>query len=322
MNSSIGDCLKKIKIGVIGAGRWGKKHVDEYAKMNNVDLSWVSDLRQENLQLCKEKYNVTHLTEDYHELLSSDVDAVSVCTVNEQHFDVCRDALQAGKHVLVEKPLTLSSKTSKELVKIAKNNKRLLAVGHIFRFNNALIETKKRIQNNFFGDIYYLRLQWTALIYPDKPLDIIVDMMPHTFDIMNFLLDSWPTKITCFSKGFRNKKLDDTAYILCEFPHNVMTHTEISWTLPEKIRQVDLIGSKRCAKIQCLDQKVRIFENDESEQSLQIQPNNTLKDELSHFVNAIEQGSFVSNDGELGAKVVELIEHTQTSLKKAKTILL
>src|SRR4030042_3355691 len=110
MNSLPGDLLKKIKIGVIGVGRLGKKHVDEYSTMEHVDLLGVSDLRKNNLDFCKEKYHIPHLTQDFNDVLSSEVDAVSICTLNETHFDLVRAALKSGKHVLVEKPLTMNSK--------------------------------------------------------------------------------------------------------------------------------------------------------------------------------------------------------------------
>jgi len=313
-----------IKVGVIGAGRWGQKHIDEYSKMKDVDLSIVSDLNKDSLKICKEKFKIKNVTNDYNDILSSDVEAVSVCTSNETHYKVCKDALLAGKHVLVEKPLTLKSKQAYELVDIARKSKRLLAVGHIFRYNNAINEIKKLIDKKFFGNLYYLRLQWTIKwmpqIYPDKKLDIVVDMMPHLFDIMNYLTGLWPKKITCIGKAFIKKDLEDTAFIICEFPKNIITHSEISWTLPEKVRQVDLIGSKACAKIQAVSQKVTLFENSNEGRKINIKENNTLGDELKYFIEAVKNKSYVSNDGEIGAKTVELIELTRKSLEGQKTI--
>jgi len=261
MNFLTGDNLK---VGVIGAGRWGKKHIDEYSKIKDVELLWVSDLSKENLKLCKEQYKIKNVSTNYNDVLSSDVEAVSICTSNETHFQVCKDTLLAGKHVLVEKPLTLQSKQAYELVNIAKKTKRLLAVGHLFRYNNAINEVKKLIEKKFFGDLYYLRLQWTIQwmpqLYPDKQLDIVVDMMPHLYDIMNYLTGLWPKKITCFGKAFVKKDLEDTAFVICEFPNNILSHSEISWTLPERVREVDAIGSKACAKIQAVSQEVTVFE--------------------------------------------------------------
>ena len=316
--------MKFLKIGVIGAGRWGQKHVDEYSQMKNADLAWISDVNKDSLKICKDKYKVKNVTTNYKELLDSDVEAISICTSNETHYKVCKDALLAGKNVLVEKPLTLKSKQAYELVELAKKKKKLLAVGHLFRYNNALNEVKKLIDKKYFGDINYLRLQWTIQwkpdIYPDKPLDIIVDMMPHLYDIMNHLTGLWPKSITCFAKAYIKKEFEDTAFIVCEFPKNIITHSEISWTLPEKVRQVDLIGSEACAKIKAVDQKVKLFKNSNEGKKIDIRSNNTLGDELKNFLDAVKKGKTVTNDGKTGAKTVELIELTRKSLNQNKTI--
>ena len=323
MSFSIGD---QLKIGVIGAGRWGKKHINEYSKMNDVEVLWVSDLSKQNLNFCKNQYNIKNVTTDYNDVLSSDVEAVSICTSNETHFDVCKDSLIAGKHVLVEKPLTLKSTKAYKLVDIAKQSNKILAVGHLFRYNNSINEVKRLVGNKFFGDLFYLRFQWTIQwmpeIYPDKQLDIIVDMMPHLYDIMNYLTGLWPKKITCFGKDFIKKGLEDTSYVFCEFPNDIITHSEISWTLPEKVREVDLIGSKACAKIQAVSQKLTIFEGSNEGRNLTIKENNTLGDELRCFIDAINTNSILTNDGDIGAKTVELVEATRKSLETKKTITL
>jgi len=314
----------KIKVGVIGAGRWGQKHIDEYSKMKGVDLAWVSDISEGSLKICKDNYNVPNVSNDYNDVLSSDVEAVSICTSNKTHYKVCKDAISAGKNVLVEKPLTLEPVEAYELVDLAKKANKILAVGHLFRYNNAINEVKKLIDKKFFGDLYYLRLQWTIQwmpeIYPDKKLDIVVDMMPHLYDIMNYLTGFWPKKITCFGKAFIKKDLEDTAFIMCEFPNNIITHSEISWTLPEKVRQVDVIGSKACAKIKAVEQKVTLFQGSNEGKELTITGNNTLGDELKHFINAVKTNSDVTNDGLIGAKTVGLMVKTAESLQKNKTI--
>ena len=134
--------------------------------MKDVELSWVSDLSEENLEFCKKNFSVKNVSNDYNDVLSSDVEAVSICTSNETHYQVCKDALNAGKNVLVEKPLTLQSEKAFELVNLAKQKNKLLAVGHIYRYNNAINEVKKLIKKNFFGKLYYLRLQWTIQWMP------------------------------------------------------------------------------------------------------------------------------------------------------------
>lgn len=314
----------EIKIGVIGAGRWGKKHIDEYSKMKNVNLEWVSDLNEDDLKTCQEKYKISNITNDYNEVINSDVEAVSICTSNKTHYEIGKKALNAGKHVLIEKPLTENSKDAYELVDIAEEQNKILAVGHIFRYNNAINHVKKLIKNNFFGDLFYLRLQWTIQwrpdIYPDKQLDIIFDMMPHMYDIMNYLTGLWPEKITCFGKAFMKNDLEDTAFIICGFPNNIITHTEISWTLPEKVREINVIGRKATAKIQAIPQIVKIFEKSNEGKKLDIKENNTLSDELKAFIKAVKNNEKIQNDGIIGAKAVELLEKTFESLRKKQTI--
>ncbi|KYK22477.1 hypothetical protein AYK24_02055 [Thermoplasmatales archaeon SG8-52-4] len=294
--------------------------------MKDVELLWVSDLSEENLKFCKENYNIKNVTNNYNDILSSDVEAVSICSSNETHFDICKNVLLAGKNALVEKPLALKSKNAYELVEIAKQSKKLLAVGHIFRYNNAINEVKNLIENKFFGDLFYLRLQWTIQwmpqIYPDKKLDIIVDMMPHLYDISNYLTGLWPNKITCFGKAYLKEDLEDTAFIFCEFPNNIFTHCEISWTLPEKVREVDVVGSKACVKIQAVSQEITVFENSNQGKKLKIKENNTLGDEIKHFIVAVKNNLNVTNNGEIGAKTVELVEATRKSLDIGKTIVL
>lgn len=277
------------------------------------------------LKECKEKYKIKNVSKDYKDVINSDIDAVSICTSNETHFEIAKAALDAGKHVLVEKPITLKSKEAYKLVEIARKRNKVLAVGHIFRYNNAINEVKKLVERKFFGNIWYLRFQWTirwmSEIYPDKQLDIIVDMMPHIYDMINHITNLWPKKINCFAKAYIKKDLEDTAYIISELPNNILVHTEISWTLPEKVREIDLIGSKAAAKIQAISQEVKIFKNSNEGEKLEVEPNNTLGDELKQFIQSIRTGIPLPNNGEIGAKVVEYVEATKKSLKEGKAVI-
>lgn len=157
-------------VAVIGAGYWGKKVINEYlqlAKENaNVDLSMVCDVKDENLMYCREKFGVSRekLMPNYEEVLSSNnVDAVHICTPNETHHEICKQALLAGKHVLLEKPMAMCAKHAWELVGLAEQEGLILQVGHIFRFNNALKTVRDLVAQNYFGTLYYLKLQWTTL---------------------------------------------------------------------------------------------------------------------------------------------------------------
>jgi UDP-N-acetylglucosamine 3-dehydrogenase len=320
--------MRKINIGVVGVGYWGKKIVHEYVQLGKqnslVDLHAVCDLLEENLKYC-ENYAIPNVAKYHKEVMfSPDVDAVNVCTPNETHYQICREALEAGKHVLVEKPMTLSSAEAYELVGLAHKQNLVLSVGHIFRFNNALRMIRDLIKNGFFGDVFYLKLRWTTLMPPIEGRDIITDLAPHPFDILHFLLGEWPLKITCKAKAYRREKLEEMAYIVAELRNNVMAHVELSWLSPGKTREVGVMGSKRCASIDCLSQDVKVFENN-SFRDVYVKRNNTIEEELEHFLYCIQNNSVVNNSylnensGLLGAHVVRLLEIARKSAEKEKT---
>lgn len=321
--------MKKTEVAVIGAGYWGKKVVREYVRLSeetpDLHLFGACDLSRTNLQYCRENLGVTHLTTDHRELLAwPGVDAVHICTPNETHYEICRDALQSGKHVMVEKPMTLNAIEAYTLIETAKEKNLVLSVGHIFRFNNALNKVRVLIRDGFFGQIFHLRLQWTTWTPPIQGRDIISDLAPHPLDILNLLLNRWPEKVTCRAKTHRRDRLEEVAYIIVDFDNGVSAHIELSWLLPSKTREVSIIGSSRSAKVDCLSQHVDVFEEDRS-YALDVKPNNTLEAELLHFKETIQNNSLsksftIKNSGIIGAQVVGLIEIAKRSLREERTV--
>jgi len=320
--------VRKINVGVIGVGYWGKKIVHEYLQLSRqsslVDLHAVCDPLEDSLKYC-ENYGIPCLNRHYEETISSsNVDAVNVCTPNETHYQICREALEAGKHVLVEKPMTLSSPEAYELVELARKQNLVLSVGHIFRFNNALKMTRDLIKNGFFGDVFHLKLQWTTLMPPIEGRDIVTDLAPHPFDILHFLLGEWPLNITCKARAYRREKLEEMAYVVAEFRNNVMAHIELSWLSPGKTREVSLMGSNKYVKVDCLSQDLKVFENN-GFHDVYVRKNNTIGEELEHFICCIQNNSIVDHcylnesNGLIGAHVVRLLEIARKSMEEGRT---
>lgn len=313
---------RSVNVAVIGTGYWGKKVVYEYLQLarsnQNVNLSMVCDLRNENLAYCREVYGVPtkSLTKDYREILRSEVvDAVHICIPNEKHYQICKDFLGAGKHVLIEKPMTLNARHAYELVEVSELKSLILQVGHIYRFNNALNKVLRLIEESYFGDIYYLKLQWTTLMNPPPARDIIFDLAPHPIDILNYLLDRWPVRISCRARAYRREHPEEIAYIIAEFDGKLIAQIELSWLQPKKVRQVSVIGSRRCATIDCLDQIVQVYDNHSGKlYNLNVHRNNTLLTEISHFTGCILNGGEYFNSGLVGARNVEVLECIRKSL--------
>jgi len=314
--------MAKLNVGIIGVGYWGKKIVDEFTKVESVQVIGVSDLDEKNLAFCNERYGIKAGFKDYKQLLAQkDLQAVSVSTPNAMHYQVCKDALEAGMHVLVEKPITLTSKEGKELVDLAQKKGLMLSVGHIFRFNNALAEVRRLIkEEKFFGRLFLIELNWTNLekAFPDR--DVLWDLAPHMFDIQNYLLGQWPEEVSCVGGPFRRKEGEETAYVLCKHKGGAIGMSNISWLVPRKTRQVVLVGENRSAVIDAVGQEVTVHESGYT-YKLHVERNNTIRDELEHFVKSIgDPQTETKNSGMVGLKTVELIEAAKRSMAEKRAI--
>jgi predicted dehydrogenase len=314
--------MAKFNVGVIGVGYWGKKIVDEFTKVENVSVVGVSDLDDRNLAFCSERYGIKAGYKSYRDLLAQkDLHAVSVSVPNEMHYRICKDALEAGKHVLVEKPITLKSKEGRELVGLAEKNGLTLSVGHIFRFNNALAEVRRLIkEEKFFGRLFLMELNWTNLekAFPDR--DVLFDLAPHMFDIQNYLLGQWPEEVSCVGGPFRRREGEETAYVISRFKDGMIAMANISWLVPRKTRQVVLVGENRSALVDAVGQEVTVYESGYT-YKLGIERNNTIRDELVHFVRSISDPmTETRNSGAVGVRTVELIEAAKRSMEERKTI--
>ena len=311
----------KIQVGVLGVGYWGRKIVEEWSAIPNVKVRAVSDLSDKNLEQAKDRYGVEGLFHDYREVLAiPDIKAVNVCLPNALHFPACKEALEKGKHVLVEKPMTLTTEEGMQLVELAEWKNLTLSVGHIYRFNNALAEIRRLIKERFFGRVFLLEMEWTNLEQPFSDRDVIVDLAPHYFDIINYLMDEWPVKVTCVAKPFRRKELEETAYIVSEMASGAVSHATLSWLSPKKVRQISVIGENRSAYIDAVAQEIMIYESGYTYR-LGVERNNTIRTELMHFLQSIgDPMTETRNSGVIGLKTVELIEIVKESLKNGRSM--
>lgn len=319
---------KGVNLAVIGAGYWGQKMVAEYlqlAKVNSgFNLVQVCDLKEENLRYCRDVLHVApeKLGSDFEGVLKSpDVDAVHICTPNETHHKFGLTALSMGKNVLVEKPMALLPEEAWELVATAESKHLCLQVGHIYRFNNALKKMRELITKDYFGELYYLTLQWTTWMPSPLGRDIIFDLGPHPVDITNFLLEKWPLKVSCSAESYRRPSLEEVSYFNLDFGGKLIAHVQLSWLQPGKVRELNIIGEKRSAKVDCLKQTIRVFEdNNGGDFSIDVPVNNTIFDEVSHFVKSIHDENNHKNPGPVGAGNVTVLQSLKKSLQKEKTI--
>jgi predicted dehydrogenase len=323
--------MDELKVAVIGAGPWGSNHIRVYQQIDGVELKLVCDKDKKLL----EKYKNIKTTEDYRDILKDEeIKAVSVCTPASTHFKIAKDCIEAGKHVLVEKPLTLDSKQAENLIRIADKNKVVLATGQIFRFEPTIIRLKEEIKTGTFGKIYYISLSRMGLKRPREDCGVMFNYAIHDLDIMcDVLNQNMPEEITAVATHSLGRRYEDLGIVIVKFRNGILGYSQVSWLPPKKIRDFWVIGEKRSAFVDTMNFELQIYDSgivpkqddfgtfqlvtrSGKVKTINVERDEPLKKELEHFIDCILTGKKPINSGEIGVNAVRMIEHT---LKSAKT---
>ncbi|MFQ6010431.1 MAG: Gfo/Idh/MocA family protein, partial [Candidatus Aenigmatarchaeota archaeon] len=254
-----------MRYGVIGVGYWGRKHVEELNEIGVVpyiadsDEGKLKELQEGISKWYDRPYELEGMTTDYRKLLEdSEIEAVSICTPNRTHYQICKEALEAGKHVFIEKPMTLDYKEALELVELAKEKDRFLAVGHIFRYDNTIRKARQLVSSGELGEVYTVSLRWLNYEEPwDR--DIIFDLATHPFDIIHFIFGEHPDEINCIGEVYRKDEGEEAAFVNAKLG-KMLVNMEMSWLTPEKTREVRITGSDKEAYIDCVNQEIHVYD--------------------------------------------------------------
>ena len=210
--------------------------------------------------------------------------------------------------------MTTDSHLAYELAEKASAAGVVLQTGHIYRFNNAIREIKKLLDQRFFGALYYTRFQWTTKMPSPEGIDIVWDLMPHPLDIMHFLTGEWPKQTVGVARSFRRKGPSETAFVTALYPGGQPANFELSWLRPIRSRSLEIVGEKRDAIVDCAAQKIEIVE-DGTPSAHPVEVNNTLLDEVGHFIKSIGQRKNPLNSALIGARNVQAIEAILESVR-------
>ncbi len=244
----------KVKVGVVGLGFMGSAHARVYSKLKDCELVAICDSNPEKKQIAK-AYNCKFF-EDSEEFLGENLDAVSVCTPTSLHRDVVIDALENGKHVLVEKPFADSLRNGEEIVKKAATMDRLLAVGYIERFNSAVSKLKEVVD---FSQIYStVSMRFGPFPPRTKYSGVFLDLASHEIDILNYLTGIQPEVLYSHFSSRSDDVFEDYAYISLKYGH-IHSHIEASWLPNYKLRLSHLYGNERFYALNYAQQKLSSF---------------------------------------------------------------
>lgn len=226
--------MKKLNVGVVGCGSWGRNHARVYKNLQVADLLAVADVNKRTAEEIGKMYNVDWYVDPVGVLERSDVEAVSICTPTVTHADIALAAIQMGKHILVEKPMTNTLEEAKSLIKAAKAQGLYLAVGFVERFNPAVVETVKKISNGEIGDVilaHARRVSRRPLRIGD--VGVIKDLAIHDIDIVNQLFKAEAQEVFATAGNIAHQ-FEDYANIVIRFEGNRNAFIETNWLTPEK----------------------------------------------------------------------------------------
>ena len=291
-----------INVGIIGIGKWGKNHLRTFSQLP-VHLVGVADHDQKQRQFAAE-CNVPFY-KNYKDLLPL-TDAVAVIVPTDRHYEVVKEALWAGKHVLVEKPITDSADKTKELMELAREKKLLLSVCYLYRFNPAVLKVKELISS--IGPLQYIAMRCVHSSNPPrKDSGAILNLGSHMIDTLNFILTERPRRVSCNRVNLVHAEREDSAHILLDYGP-FFASIEVSSCHPEKKRDLWVIAGKEKLYADLLEQKVVRYPISVSEERIDALPaiqetiinKEPLREELCHFIENVAkrksgQKSFYDN---------------------------
>lgn len=324
----------KPKIVLVGVGKFGSNHLRVLKELENdgmCEVYGIIDKRIEVLESIRKNYDVATST-SLKEFLE-DADAVDIVTPTDTHFKICKQCLAAGKHVMVEKPLTTSYAEAKELVQMAAEKNKTLMAGHIFRYNPAVRKIKELIEHGDLGELYYMFGHYMGLKDPRLDVGALFNYAVHHIDIYNYLLGKTPEQATCCIGHFLNRKnLEDLAILALRYQNGIMGIVEGSWLPPGKHRDLTIIGSEKSVTSNLLKQSLTIhnvcIERKDGilravnggSLNIKIKFQEPLKLELKDFVECVKTGRKPLADGQAALDAIKVAEKALESARLKRSV--
>ena len=317
---------KETSIAVIGSGYWGKNLVRNFYQLGVLRL--ICDKNESILNQFKKEYTDVETCLNLEDVFGhDDVKAVVVATPAESHFEVARKALLAGKHVFVEKPLSLNEKEGQDLVKLAKRNELILMVGHILQYHPAVIKLKELINTGELGKIQYLYSNRLNIGKIRNEENILWSFAPHDISVILMLLGEMPESVYATGGSYLQRKIPDTTLTTMDFPSGVKAHIFVSWLHPYKEQKLVVVGDKKMAVFDDLSREKLVFyphrinwldripgASKEAAEVISIHMEEPLKLECQHFLECINNFQQPRTDGEEGLRVLKILHASQKSL--------
>jgi predicted dehydrogenase len=331
--------MSMTNIGLIGCGYWGPNLLRNFAENEAAQLSWICDTDADRLARMSRRYPTVRTTTDYRELVSdAALDAVAVVTPVGTHYPLGKELLRAGKHVLLEKPLTATVAQAEELIDLATKNKLTLMVDHTFVYTGAVRKMKEIVTSGELGDLLYFDSVRINLGLFQRDINVLWDLAPHDLSIMDYLIEQQPEGLSAIGSCHIEQGIENIAYLILKFRDDFIAHFHFNWLAPVKIRHTLIAGSSKMIlyddiepmeKVRVYDKGVtanRVGDREADYQTLvsyrtgdvwapKLDTTEALRYVVAEFLESIRAGRKPLTDGHAGLRVVRLLEVAQKSIK-------
>ncbi len=319
-----------VGIGVIGYGYWGPNLVRNFVEARGARVVGVSDLRPDRLDLVRSRFPGVETTTRHQDILANpNIDAVAIATAVSSHCDLAMEALKAGKHVFVEKPMAATTDQCKRMIDEAGRRKRTLAVDHTFVYTGPVRYIRDLVKDGKLGEeIYYYDSVRINLGLFQHDVNVIWDLAVHDVSIMDYILPHRPVAVSATGMSHVPGQPENVAYLTLFFQNNLIAHFHVNWLSPVKIRHTIVGGNKKMLVYDDLEpsEKIKIYDKgvvvntDENRTKLlfgyragdmwapQIDLTEALRTEVAHFLECVEKNQKPITDGEAGMQVVSVLE--------------
>lgn len=327
-----------VRVAVVGYGYWGPNLVRNFFETPGTTLAAVCEANSDRLAMVTKRFPGVRTVTQYEEILADkDIDAVAIATPVSTHHGMARAALNAGKHVLVEKPLTGNVPDAEDLVAAAAAKKLTLMVDHIFVYSPAVKLMKEIVDSGQLGDLLFVDSVRINLGLFQKDVNVVWDLAPHDLSIIDYVVGRMPRSVATFGAGHADDKIEDVAYLNLDFGDKLIANFHVNWLSPVKIRYTILGGSKKSLVYNDLDpiEKVKIYDSGitvdsddlEGRRNLlisyrtgdvwcpRIPGTEPLRNMTTHFVDCIQKGTTPITDGQAGLRLVRILDAAQRSIK-------
>ncbi|HKF76365.1 MAG TPA: Gfo/Idh/MocA family oxidoreductase [Candidatus Dormibacteraeota bacterium] len=326
----------RVGVAVVGYGYWGPNLVRNFAEVPEAQVVGVSDLRRGRLETVAARYPAVRATTDHRDLLADPaVDAVVIATPVATHYDLARQALEAGKHVLVEKPMATSCAEAAGLIELAERRGLVLMVDHTFVYTGAVRKIKELVDAGELGRLYYWDSTRVNLGLFQHDVSVLVDLAVHDLSIMDYVLGGGPDAVSATGMAHVPGSPVNTAYLTCFFDGDLLAHFHVNWLAPVKVRRTLIGGDRRMVvfddiepseKVKVYDRGITLAAGEQGRFEMlvgyragdmwapRLSLTEALRIEAQHFVDCIQEGRRPVTDGHAGYRVVRILEAAAASL--------